>query len=422
MLAEQVNKFIEESDEIEIEREDLGDRPRVRDTRTISSDTEAGTQSTDNVQRVPSDVGVSSQQNETDSESRGTTRGTESSVDRSTDMGGSESDGQRVREQTTSRDADEGSGVVDGDRADETTDRGSVVGQTIPQGVEEDVVSGLDADELLDVLNALNEVVEEESKEVQDSINDNLSDIFTEEKTESETKGSLPNEDVAETETEEKPVEVESVEEQNDKKKAEIIKGQESESGLQVQYKPLSNSESFQTSMPIYLFDAYKNALKNMLEDLGIDNVDTYVKDKLNVSSKKNLYQMLGAEQIESVALMIYNLEQKGLASVIGDQTGVGKGRQMMAMHRWALLNGKVPVYLTAFDTLFPQAYVDDAKGLRMYGVKDREFKPFLVVSPKKGNNQFKDGDDVVFQGLSKPLQDKLMKGYDGKNSKGIRI
>ena len=419
VAKQQVNKFAEESDEIEIEREVLDNRPRLRNARTISSNTEAGSQTTDDIQRVPRDASVPSEQIETDVESRGVTESTESVQSGSTDVSGGRGEREGVRVPPTTGETDDGSGLDRGSSQDETTDRGSSVRPTIPQGLEEDNLSGLDDDELIDIVGALNDIIEESAQE---------------------TKGSLPDEDVVETKPDDKPividqlpleiesidedspvdkkpVKIESVEEDDAKKKAEIIKGQESESGLQVAFEPISKSESFQTSMPVYLLDAYKKALNKMMEDLGIDNIDTYVQEKLNASSKKNLYQMLGAEQIESVALMIYNLEEKGLASVVGDQTGVGKGRQMMAMHRWALLNGKVPVYFTARDALFPQAYVDDAKGLRMYGVKKRTFKPFLVVTPNNGNNKFKDGDDIVFQGLSKPLQNKLMKDYDGKKT-----
>ena len=48
----------------------------------------------------------------------------------------------------------------------------------------------------------------------------------------------------------------------------------------------------------------------------------------------------MAAEQVDSVAMAIYQMK-KGQALIIGDQTGVGKGRQMAALIRWAVKRGE---------------------------------------------------------------------------------
>ena len=56
------------------------------------------------------------------------------------------------------------------------------------------------------------------------------------------------------------------------------------------------------------------------------EDIDAYVQDKLGYDTKDELYKALSAEQIDSVALGIQQIEN-GKAFIIGDMTGVGKGR-----------------------------------------------------------------------------------------------
>lgn len=57
-------------------------------------------------------------------------------------------------------------------------------------------------------------------------------------------------------------------------------------------------------------------------------------------------------EQIDSVAMAIYNIEMRSQAVIIGDQTGIGKGRQAAAMIRYGMLSGYLPVFFTDRYTL----------------------------------------------------------------------
>ena len=60
------------------------------------------------------------------------------------------------------------------------------------------------------------------------------------------------------------------------------------------------------------------------------------MRDRLGYETKDDLYQVMGAEQIEGVALAIDAIERGTGGFVIGHQTGVGKGRMVAAIMRYA--------------------------------------------------------------------------------------
>jgi hypothetical protein len=61
--------------------------------------------------------------------------------------------------------------------------------------------------------------------------------------------------------------------------------------------------------------------------------LNEYVAEKLNYTELE-LCKSLSAEQVDAVAMAIYNIEQKNQGMIIGDQTGIGKGRVAAAMIR----------------------------------------------------------------------------------------
>lgn len=101
-------------------------------------------------------------------------------------------------------------------------------------------------------------------------------------------------------------------------------------------------------------------------------DVSGYVAHRLRMSMDE-LRDALAAEQVDGVALAMYNIEKKAQAVIIGDQTGIGKGRQAAAMIRYGLLAGYLPIFFTDRYTLFSDIY-RDCKAL---GIKDA--RPLVV-------------------------------------------
>jgi hypothetical protein len=94
---------------------------------------------------------------------------------------------------------------------------------------------------------------------------------------------------------------------------------------------------------------AVAKALADFEEKHG--SPDAYIADKLgyNLDDIPNYFS---AEQVDAIGLAIANIEA-GKGFVIGDQTGIGKGRINAAIIRYAIKNGKTPIFVTQKPTLY---------------------------------------------------------------------
>jgi len=125
--------------------------------------------------------------------------------------------------------------------------------------------------------------------------------------------------------------------------------------GAQVQYNPASDARALGTLSPRNIANGMRMALQELRDRLG--NSDEFVANRLNMMVEE-VKSVLAAEQIDGVALSIDQMEN-GDAVIIGDQTGIGKGRQAAAIIRYAILNGKIPVFFTKDPKLFSDMWRD---------------------------------------------------------------
>ena len=137
--------------------------------------------------------------------------------------------------------------------------------------------------------------------------------------------------------------------------------GQETETAGQVAYNTHSMSGSVGTLVPRAMADSIEQSLAKVEEAEG--NLDDYVARSLDMDMDR-LYTYFSAEQIDALALAIRNAEE-GKGFIIGDQTGIGKGRVVAAMIRYALLNDKIPIFVTEKANLYSDMMRDlDAIGM----------------------------------------------------------
>lgn len=87
----------------------------------------------------------------------------------------------------------------------------------------------------------------------------------------------------------------------------------------------------------------------------NVGDVEAFLQQELGYKSDELRSALMGL-QAESVAGTIYNMKN-GKATIIADDTGIGKARQGYMMMRWAIKNGKIPVFLTADAMLFSDMY-----------------------------------------------------------------
>lgn len=148
--------------------------------------------------------------------------------------------------------------------------------------------------------------------------------------------------------------------------------------------------------------------LADSLADIG--DVDQFLVDQLGYSSKDELFSYLAAEQIDSVSLAI-NQMNKGNGFIIGDMTGVGKGRQGAALIRYAVRKGYNPIYFTQKPALFSDNYRDLAD------IGSGDLRPFIIASDPK-NAAITDASGNVVHKLPTDKEKKRVFDYIMKNGK----
>ena len=143
------------------------------------------------------------------------------------------------------------------------------------------------------------------------------------------------------------------------------------------------------------------SALQRIQEAVGGD-IDEYVRIKLNYRSNVELCKALSAEQIDAVAMSIYNIEERGVGMIIGDQTGIGKGRIAASIIRYAVEQGVQPVFITEKANLFSDIYRD------LSAIGSANLVPF-IVNGKESKTDVKDEDgNVIYQALPAADQNRI--------------
>ena len=148
------------------------------------------------------------------------------------------------------------------------------------------------------------------------------------------------------------------------------------EDALQVDYQPQSKMRPMGTLTPANLRTATSEALANLAAEHDGD-LDAFVADRLGYT-KDELHKYFGAEQVDALALGINQID-RGRALIIGDQTGVGKGRFVAGMIRYADRKGLNPVFVTEKAAL----YADMVRDLGNIGMANF-WQQILITDDKK--------------------------------------
>jgi DNA repair protein RadC len=174
----------------------------------------------------------------------------------------------------------------------------------------------------------------------------------------------------------------------------ELMKG----NGLGAPYLPASDScVVLDTVVPDSMDYETHSAVKRIKEAVG-GNIDEFVRQRLKFRSQVELCKALSAEQIDAVAMAIYNIEVRKQGMIIGDQTGIGKGRIAAAMIRYATNQGLIPVFITEKANLFSDLYRDLA------AIGSAHLVPF-IVNGKESKTDIKDENGKVIYQAMPPTQ-----------------
>lgn len=173
--------------------------------------------------------------------------------------------------------------------------------------------------------------------------------------------------------------------------------------GLGAPYEPASDAcIVLNTQVPDSMAFETKTAIDRIKDEVGGD-IDNFVRHRLKYPNKAALCKVLSAEQIDAVAMAIYNIEARGQGMIIGDQTGIGKGRVAAAMIRYGVLQGVKPMFLTEKANLFSDIYRD------LSAIGSGHLRPF-IVNGRESKTDVKDEDgNVIYQAPAAPEQEKII-------------
>lgn len=114
--------------------------------------------------------------------------------------------------------------------------------------------------------------------------------------------------------------------------------------------------ETVDTVAPVSMLYEMNKSLTEI--DREVRGIDDFVRTKLGYSDMMEMCRALSAEQVDAIANAIYQIE-KGQALIVGDMTGVGKGRIAAGIIRYAKRIGKTPIFFTEKPNLFSDIYRD---------------------------------------------------------------
>lgn len=165
---------------------------------------------------------------------------------------------------------------------------------------------------------------------------------------------------------------------------------------FQVAYEPASSMQSMGTLVPKNMATAARQALADLEKRHG--GIDQYVADQLGYPAAE-LGNYFAAEQVDALGMAISNIAD-GSGFIIGDQTGIGKGRVNAGIIRWAKRQGYIPVFVT----MKPDLYADMVRDLADIGMEG--FNPLPT-------NAGLSGDDAILLPDGRELKTRSAQAHE---------
>ncbi len=168
------------------------------------------------------------------------------------------------------------------------------------------------------------------------------------------------------------------------------------------EYQTISQKNDSSTYVPLELLEAQQIGIERIDKKIR-SRFDDFVAEELHLS-KDNLWQYYSSEQIDSIGLTIINFKE-GKSFLIGDETGIGKGRILSGILRWSIKNNKKVIFFTERAHLLSEFWKDleDTNNIEL--LKD----PILFHSTTKVYNK---AGDIVLKGRSKTIENIKKNGF----------
>ena len=167
-----------------------------------------------------------------------------------------------------------------------------------------------------------------------------------------------------------------------------------------VPYSPVSDptgEHAIGSVVPSGVADYMTDAIKRLEAEVG-KPVAEYVQEELGYKSLDEMYSNLpngkfdglAAEQVDAVGLAIHQMKT-GRSFIVGDMTGVGKGRVGAALIRWGKLHKKKVIFCTQKPGLFSAMVGDDLVNIGSPGML-----PFIMNNEAGANITDEDGNVIL--------------------------
>jgi hypothetical protein len=173
------------------------------------------------------------------------------------------------------------------------------------------------------------------------------------------------------------------------------------ENARQVSYTPGSGGNAMGTLVPVNMQASIDDALDALRNRVG--DIDQFVSRKLGYTGEQ-LFAAFGAEQIDAIALAVDNIEN-GAGFIIGDQTGIGKGRVVAAVIRYAIREGRPPIFVTEK----PALYKDMFRDMEDIGMVDMLGREINAVMTNSGERIPLDEDETRFLKSATPAKQEAL-------------
>ena len=180
-----------------------------------------------------------------------------------------------------------------------------------------------------------------------------------------------------------------------------------------IPYKPASICNKMYTQVPIALASETQDALA-YFKDNNVDPLDLVMR-KLKYLSRVAVCNSFDAEQVDALALAIVQFE-KGNSFILGDMTGIGKGRICAGVIRYAHSQKMIPLFITMQPNLYSDIYRDikDIGGLATnYDGKPAMGIPFII----NGKSSKNDDAAAIFEKKNNDESIRVFEPYDIKKT-----
>lgn len=194
------------------------------------------------------------------------------------------------------------------------------------------------------------------------------------------------------------------------------IRAEAVDNEAQVVYRGRSSGDSSGIFVPRNQATALERSFDAFEAEYG--EVDQFVQKELGYDSIEDMHkgpkrgpsQGLAGYQVDALALALGSMK-RGDGFIIGDDTGVGKGRTAAALIAWAVKNDKVPIFFSYKSDLYSAMY-DDMTDIGMESVvKPMPTDADAVIKSRQGKLILKNNDRDAKRNLNHIIDNGTMPG-----------